>query len=488
MTARAKPTDTFRWGNNGAAIVNPASGKKDIGWLPGERPPAQYENYLDNGGFQWRDFTDALFTDGGNANGFAVGHADLSNDAEASVNPLFAWRDYLNNRRSLIDHNGYRMGQVTEADETWQGLYSNTIQYPLASAVPTSGTWSFANGIWTCTASGVLMMSLSGILPVGAVVTAVTFKINRTTTGDTTIMTLQGTVNGAVTGQSVSKTISSGTGQSSVNIMSSPTSGFGPQQIGTMPQVGTGTVQVDDQQLFVTATITTSLIIDGISITYVMMPPGWIVDPTATLGAAATCDNIAAVDPQSGLNQRGLQLLSAAVSAVSGQVNCHTSAFETYLDANCAYVMEFQIRAGTITDGSAHRLFGAGVQSNNGGSKNRWVWLYSDNTFANWQLQVVGASTVNTDTGVAIAANTVFDVRLEILGANASSAGGTNFRVRCFINGSKVADVVSSGPPTADTIRPYFRCGTNGTTGGAYDITVGRVRRAWNHKLAGADL
>src|SRR3982751_4091410 len=59
----AKPTTLPRWANAGGAIVTPASGKLDIGWVPGERPPAQYDNWHKNLVFQWMQYlSDAAFS------------------------------------------------------------------------------------------------------------------------------------------------------------------------------------------------------------------------------------------------------------------------------------------------------------------------------------------------------------------------------------------------------------------------------------------
>lgn len=49
----AKPSSVPRWADVGGAIVEPSSGKKDIGWAAGERPPAQFFNWLLNLIYQW---------------------------------------------------------------------------------------------------------------------------------------------------------------------------------------------------------------------------------------------------------------------------------------------------------------------------------------------------------------------------------------------------------------------------------------------------
>lgn len=54
-----KPSTLPRWATDGAAqIVEPTSGKKDIGHVPGERPPAQYENWFKNSTWEWLDYVD----------------------------------------------------------------------------------------------------------------------------------------------------------------------------------------------------------------------------------------------------------------------------------------------------------------------------------------------------------------------------------------------------------------------------------------------
>lgn len=60
-----KPAQLPRWADDGGDIVEPTDGKKDVGWLPGEQPPAQYANWLANLNFQWAEwFSDRFHDDG----------------------------------------------------------------------------------------------------------------------------------------------------------------------------------------------------------------------------------------------------------------------------------------------------------------------------------------------------------------------------------------------------------------------------------------
>lgn len=74
----AKPTDVGRWGDVSAAIVVPSSGKKDVGWVPADRPAAQYRNYLDNIAWQWRQYVSDGILEGAFGLASAITPAALS--------------------------------------------------------------------------------------------------------------------------------------------------------------------------------------------------------------------------------------------------------------------------------------------------------------------------------------------------------------------------------------------------------------------------
>lgn len=59
MTLPVRPSGYPRWADSGAtAIVEPPSGKKDVGWGVGEKPPAQFFNWLQNNAYQWIQYFD----------------------------------------------------------------------------------------------------------------------------------------------------------------------------------------------------------------------------------------------------------------------------------------------------------------------------------------------------------------------------------------------------------------------------------------------
>jgi hypothetical protein len=52
----AKPTSTPRWANLGGLIVEPSSGKKDVGWVDAEKPAAESFNWYQNLAWQWTQY------------------------------------------------------------------------------------------------------------------------------------------------------------------------------------------------------------------------------------------------------------------------------------------------------------------------------------------------------------------------------------------------------------------------------------------------
>lgn len=51
-----KPATLPRWANVGGAVVTPSSGKLDVGYVAGERPPAQYANFLQLWNYRWAEY------------------------------------------------------------------------------------------------------------------------------------------------------------------------------------------------------------------------------------------------------------------------------------------------------------------------------------------------------------------------------------------------------------------------------------------------
>ena len=61
MTIPIKPTKQPEWiSDNTTNITEPPQGKKDIGWIPAEEPPAQFHNWLWNIIYQWTNYIETV--------------------------------------------------------------------------------------------------------------------------------------------------------------------------------------------------------------------------------------------------------------------------------------------------------------------------------------------------------------------------------------------------------------------------------------------
>lgn len=422
--------------------------------------------------------------------------------AEGTTTPTTVYRDWNLKRRSTVDHNGYRMGQVTEADERWN--------------VPTTRAWCY-NVIANAKATG------TG----GGYVVATPFfgGIQFTASGQNFQMLITPQTHGSFSIVSAAASINRSNGTDSVAVgveistpaptAASPTGVHGLTFTQATSSSGTGDVILDLAVVggvaggvsdYVVSSNTTMAInaatvgtpsgtntLYAVSLTVVVDPPGWAYVPDFVVlatGLPAPIVKRAFDGPSVNINQASFRFAVAAFTTpAAGIGRMVTEQYECFLNADVAYVQEWMMRTGTIAGGANIRTFALGVQSNNAAAENRFIYFFNQNTTTNWQLRVVGSATTDNDTGVAIAANTTYRMRLEILGANVSTAGASSFRIRGYINGVKVVDVIDATFPVADMIRPYFHAGcTAAGATAAYGYNVGRVRRAWNHLLDGDNL
>lgn len=476
-----KPVSLPTWDSTLTNLIPPTAGHQTSGYAVNEVPTSTELNGELNLLGQWAAFLSNFMANAGSAQG----NADLGNTVESSLIPVFANRDYLQNLRSLVDHNGYRMGQVSELDEPWNAA-PVTIVLPMEAGAPLVNPqnwtyqgppsfWQYSNA--SGVTSGELTISLQGVVPQGALITGLILECNRLNTSDTAGVAITTTaVNAASRTTIVSKTILTGTaaGNANIDLSAAPATGHLPFQ---MPSV----TALDNVAISLQCTDTAASTIKffGVRVTYISPPPGWtaIGNTTNIVAGSTSGDQFAAVDPQSGLNQRGMQLLSTANAGAAAGLLALTSNFETYLDTSTVYVEEFMLKTGVITDGSAARVFFAGIK----GSGGVFVGLYNDATLPNWQVRI---GVTNTNTTSVVVAATAYRVRIEIYGTTMNSSGTP--KIRLYINGAKVAEVNTA--LAADKFQPFFSAGTSGTAGGPYDFTVGRLRRAWNHLASGDNL
>lgn len=395
-------------------------------------------------------------------------HSDKA-PTEASIVPLRVFNDWQGNVRSLVDHMGYPGGEVSVNEERWL-QESQTVILPASSATPdTAANWTY-NGTWSTTTNGTLTVSLESAAPAGALVTAVTFSFARGANGDITIFNWFPLFNGSGSA-SISKHVTSGTGNATTNLMSSPTSGHAPQIVNL--------AGVNDTVLSIGVTTSTSFSLYGIEVTFVIPPPGWQFSGTTTGKAATQTDGFVLTSPDANINHCSVQLLTAGTGSVNG-TSTLTGPTETWINTNTAYACEFLLRTGTITDGANSAVFIAGITS---GSLSQAAYLEYDGGTANWQLTTNVSSLVNkTPTSTVVTANTVYRVRIEVYGVSRNSTGQS--RVVLYLNGVKAAEDATR-TFSDDYWAVMLSAATATNPAGPYDFRVGRIRRKWNDLASG---
>jgi hypothetical protein len=112
-----KPTAVPRWADVGAEIIEPPSGRKDIGYTSAQRPPAQYDNWLLNLIYQWLLW---IF------NGYFTRN-DLTDRT-----PVVAFTDTAGNERTYVDSMGYFMGPAVQ--NLYKGVMGNDVAASTADA------------------------------------------------------------------------------------------------------------------------------------------------------------------------------------------------------------------------------------------------------------------------------------------------------------------------------------------------------------------
>lgn len=110
--ANPKPTDLPRWSDVGGDIVEPTSGKKDVGWVSAERPPAQYFNWLLNQGYKWLKWLDD------NAD-IILRTLSVNRPDDTDSSPVVRFTDQDNRGRIYVGPNGHFGGPVIWEHYRW---------------------------------------------------------------------------------------------------------------------------------------------------------------------------------------------------------------------------------------------------------------------------------------------------------------------------------------------------------------------------------
>lgn len=281
------------------------------------------------------NFTDAVTT---------VAQLLPTSPAETNMLPLIVNRDYRGNNRSLIDHNGYRMGEVSEIDENWKLAGTRTVRFSAAPFDYIGVTAPNTGATMRLAEEGYQANAVIGPLPAGATITSLVVQYGRFS--GVVQFSLDdhspGSIGLLFVNRIVEKTISTGTGNATTDLAVSPSSGGLPYTVNaqsklTINGLGNGFADVTGDRGF---------IVEAFLVTYIMDPPGWAWTPSSSVGALPQFNRFAMrryQDPTAalGLNQRSVNIASPFKTAQPGEEgSLTTEGYEAFMDANICYVQE----------------------------------------------------------------------------------------------------------------------------------------------------
>lgn len=405
----------------------------------------------------------------------AVGIDGLfDSQAETTFSSTTRWRDWQQNTRFLVDHQGFPGGTISVKDEHWVVParavlhFDPTTGYKIAGSPaqqivsPFGVTLAATNDNWFVPIA----------VPIGAVITSLFVFYISTNAGNQLNAALEVTnLASGLTAAQVIRIVTTTPANTHLasDIMVTPSSGHGPKMSRVSEKLG---VAVDASSI-----VAGTIIVYDIQATCTLLPAGW-TPFLNTVDLLTNGDAIVVSDPIAGFNQRHVQLTAVPSGGTSGLAELD-STLEVFVDSDLAHSTEFMVRTGTVVDGGNTASFVAQFITQSNG---QWG-LERQAGNANWKLRLV--DDVNSqliDTGVAFSSNTVYRIKYEFQGANRNSSGAA--RTRMWINGTLVATATALSTLSADVAGMTLILGA-GVGGGPYDIRVGRVHRAWNHVAAG---
>lgn len=394
--------------------------------------------------------------------------------AEGTLTPVTKWRDWQQNTRFLVDHQGYPGGQISVKDENWFVPATSPVNvdpttgYKLAGSAAAQTASPFGVNLSTSSDQWLVPIDRSSV-PIGAIITNIIVSYTTTNSANTLTgaLTFTSTVS-ATTSTQVSRTVTTGSSPNSFDVLFQPAA--------TQWQKWASPAHRLELQLSCAIT-SGSVTVYNIQISYIQAPVGWTqsIQTDTTVGAS---DGFNYLDPISGFNQRHVQMITkgSGLAILIG-------APETYVDDSLAHSTEFMLRTGTVID--ANNVFTPLLNVFQPGGLGISWGLSRGSGQANWDFNFSNGTggIFSTGTGVAFTSNTVYRVKYEFQGASRNSTGFA--RARCWINGSLVATLNQATATVPGAVGLRFDMQALTTSNGPYDIRIGRIRRAWNHLAAG---
>ena len=195
------------------------------------------------------------------------------------------------------------------------------------------------------------------------------------------------------------------------------------------------------------------------------LPEGWTSVVVNSSQGALT-------DPSSTFEQRGI--LITLPGAAGTPAYTLTPNYVHYINDNTRLTWECSVRTPSTLTNTDYDI---GLQYDHSAAGNYFCKFSVVGGTGSWRCKSIGATTVDSSSGVAVAASTTHKLRMELEGGTYTGTAG-QFQVQFYIDDVLVATNTLT-TPGADKIRPYFYS-INHDTLGDTGLLVGRVRMVIN--------
>ena len=175
-------------------------------------------------------------------------------------------------------------------------------------------------------------------------------------------------------------------------------------------------------------------------------------------------------DPSSTFPYRSIELFLPSAAGIASYTL--TPNYVHYVSDATRLTWECPIRTSSSFTGAPN--YDIGLQFSHSGAGDYFCRFSAVAGAGNWRCKSIGSTTIDTDSGIAVAISTTHTLRMELEGGTYTGTPG-QFQVQFYIDDVLVATNTFT-TPGADEIRPYFKSANTVSGNGDDGLLVGRVR------------
>ena len=179
-------------------------------------------------------------------------------------------------------------------------------------------------------------------------------------------------------------------------------------------------------------------------------------------------------DPTSSFPYRSIEFFLPGAAAITSYTL--TPNYVHYVSDSTRLTWECPIRTSSSFTGAPS--YDIGLQFSHSGAGDYFCRFSSVAGAGNWRCKSIGSTTIDNDSGVAVAVSTTHTLRMELEGGTYTGTAG-QFQVQYYIDDVLVATNTFT-TPGADAIRPYIKSINTVSGLGDDGLFVGRVRMVIN--------